>query len=187
MKKALILLNACLFFSCAAFAALPGVKQDSRKPIEVTADTLEVLQKENKAIFSGHVVAIQGGIRLKADKMTVHYRQSQDQETLAPVGGQDGIRRIEADSNVFLSTPEETASGAKGVYDVENRKIHLTGNVVLTREKNVLKGDQLTYNFDTAQSVLSGGVTSSASDTKSQGRVRALFVPEDKKKASPKP
>ena len=50
-----------------------GKKRDNHTPIEVTADTLEVEQEDSKAIFSGHVVAIQGDLRLTAEKMTVYY------------------------------------------------------------------------------------------------------------------
>jgi len=155
-------------------------------PIEVTSDTLEVFQQDNKAMFSGHVVAIQGDVRLKADTMTIYYRKqntpsahkTKAKETNSDATG--AIIRIDADGKVFLSTPEETASGDKGIYDVEHHVIHLNDNVMLTKGKNVLKGDRLTYNFDTQQSVLTGGDGTPMTATGKTGsqRVHALFVPE---------
>lgn len=183
---ALPLLACSLLLATAAQGAtnpLAGIQHDSHTPIEVTSDALEVIQPENKAVFSGHVVAIQGSIRLTSDTMTVHYRKPADgsDTAKATVGKSDAIQKIEADANVFLSTPQETASGAKGVYDVEHREITLDGNVVLTRDKNVLKGDHLVYKFDTGQSVLTGGAEDTKAGTGKQ-RVRALFVPDSNKK-----
>jgi len=174
----------------AAFAAKSplGGKHNNKAPVEVTSDTLEVLQQENKATFSGHVVAIQGKVRLTADKMTVYYTGAEDMKGKGAASGrkeeaaQGAVKKIEATGSVFLSTPQETASGASGLYDVLNQEIHLNGSVVLTRGKNVLKGDTLTYNFASGRSVVSG---LASGDAKAGGngreRVRALFVPESSK------
>jgi lipopolysaccharide export system protein LptA len=161
----------------AAFAASPaGMKYDNKTPIEVNADTLDVLQDKNQAIFSGHVVAIQGDIRLKADKMTVTYDKPKEGEEQKAQNQSSGIKKIDAVGGVFLSTPDETASGISGIYDVKNQEIHLKNNVVLTRGKNTLKGESLVYNFATGKSKISGDMTGDK-----KVRVRALFVPEGKK------
>jgi len=175
-----------LAFAKAEQNPLSGGKHDSRAPVEVTSDSLEVLQQENKAVFSGHVVAIQGEVRLKADKMTVYYAKPDDKtakksEKTNEKSPANAIDKIDADGNVFLSTAMETASGTKGIYDVKKQEINLIGGVVLTRGQNVLKGDNLTYNFGTGKSILSAG-TGSTPDGKGKERVRALFVPENNKK-----
>ena len=200
-----VLVLATLTGAMHAQAATPGTAPNpfgsakSKEPIEVTSDTLEVFQPENRAIFSGHVVAIQGDVRLKADQMTVFYNppkespagtqkgeQAPKQEKTAAAGSPDAVKKIEAKGGVFLSTPEETASGANGVYDVEHNMIVLNDNVVLTRGQNVLKGNQLTYNFTTGKSVLSSKDSEKAAGSsdpvpgKGKQRVRALFVPEEK-------
>lgn len=174
--------------ACAGANGLPVGKHNTRSPIEVTSDALEVMQEQSKATFTGHVVAVQGKVRLKADKMTVYYANAQDKKAAGekPAGKtrkngktpEAAIKKIEAEGSVFLSTPMETASGTRGVYDVEHQEIHLNDNVVLTRGKNVLKGNQLTYSFATARSKLSGGAETA--DGK-KGRVRALFIPENNK------
>ena len=177
---------ACIsLMSGGAYAADPADsgKHDSHTPIEVTSDTLEVFQEENRAVFSGHVVAIQESIRLKADKMNVYYRKTDEKPPKDKkrkrlkkrrVRKTGAIKKIDAEGGVFLSTPEETASGNKGTYDVEHHEIHLIENVVLTRGKNVLKGSELTYNFDTGKSKLTG-------EQGGKQRVHALFVPEKTK------
>lgn len=145
------------------------------KPVEVTSDALEVFQSENRAVFSGNVVAVQGDIKLKADKMNIHYRKAAEKTSQS-----QSIQKIEVEGNVFLATPEETASGASGLYDVDAHTITLNTNVVLTKGQNTLKGDHLVYNMETGKSVLNSGASGSETGGKPQ-RVKALFVPENKK------
>lgn len=148
---------------------------DSKQPIEISSDTLEVLQNEHKAIFSGNVMAKQGTISMQASRMTVHYQDnSGGKPSATDAMGAKGISRIEADGGAFFSSARETVRGDRAVYDVNQQQIRMDGNVVLTRDKNVLKGTQLTYNLKTGKSVLgSGGGAAGAGG----GRVKGLFVP----------
>lgn len=167
---------------------LTGHKNDA--PVEVTSDTLEVFQLENRAVFSGHVVAIQGDVRLKADQMTIYYNPPKEPEGGKPEvrkgagPAPDAVKKIDATGGVLLSTPEETASGENGTYDVEHNMIYLNNNVTLTRGQNVLRGTHLTYNFTTGRSVLTSADDQKAAGSaqpvpgKGKQRVRALFVPE---------
>ena len=165
---------------------MPAGKHDSKTPIDITSDTLDVLQEKNQAVFTGHVVAIQGEMRLKADKMTVYYSKPAADKTAdkskkaksAKDSPNNAIKKIDVDGNVFLSAPEETASGLTGNYDVEHQQIYLNNNVVLTKGKNVLKGEHLVYDLNTGKSKLIGGDNGAVDKN---GRVHALFVPEDKK------
>ena len=205
---AMVALSACYAHAKPQEGSImPGAGDKNRKkePIEVTSDTLEVFQQENRAVFSGHVVAIQGDTRLKADTMTIFYNPPKDQQA-GPDGKKnkptpkpeakpeekgavkppsDAVKKIDVKGSVFLSTPEETASGDNGTYDVENNMIFLNDNVVLTRGQNVLKGSHLTYNFSTGKSVLTsapGDKAAGSSDAvpgQGKQRVRALFVPEN--------
>lgn len=156
------------------FAAAPKLGS-SKAPIEINADNLQVFQEENKAIFTGKVVAIQDKMRLKSDKMTVYYHNPEEKKE----SQQDAIRKIEVDGNVFMTTPEETASGSKGIYDVEHDKFELMGQVVLTRGSNTLKGDHLVYDVKNNKSLMSTATGEDASGKKQ--RVRALFLPEEAK------
>lgn len=168
-------------------------KYDTKLPVEISADNLEVLQSENKAIFSGNVIAVQGKIRLKSDKMIVHYKQKDNtsgkQAKLAPSAatgteGMGAITLLEVEGNVFLATPEESAKGDKGDYQVPEKLLHLTGdNVTLTRGKNILRGTALEYNLETGRSLLTnkGAKVGGANG----GRVRGVFIPnseENKRK-----
>ena len=131
--------------------------------IEITADTLEVRQSENVAVFEGSVNAAQGELVLNADILTVYYRESE--------GGQGnlGVSRIDAEGNVVISSPDETAQGQRGTYDVEGGRIDLAGGVILSRGNNIVQGETLTMDLESGVSRVSGGST----------RVQGLFVPEE--------
>lgn len=154
---------------------------DSDQPIEITADSLEVMQQENQAVFAGNVVATQGGMKLTSDKMIVHYRNTQDKETNPDA---QSVSKIEVVGNVFLATPDESARSRTGLYDVDGNVISLHDQVVLTRGENVVKGAHLQYDLVTGKSQIVGaGVTvnpESVEQNGKKGRVRGLFVPQSK-------
>jgi lipopolysaccharide export system protein LptA len=145
---------------------------DTSQPIEITADSLEVRREEGLAVFTGNVDAVQGSMRLRADKLTVHYRPE------GKTGGamaQGAISQMDAEGSVFLSSPAETAQGERGVYNVDDRMVTMTGAVVLTRGENVVRGDRVVLNLVTGVSrVESAGTTSKGQ------RVKGLFVPQKK-------
>lgn len=162
------------FLLIGAPAMAQTAKLDSKQPIEIAADNLEVLQGESKAIFSGNVIAKQGAITMRAAQMTVYYESANNAQppAAAPAAGK-GIKRIESRGNVVFVTPEESAQGDTAIYNVKTDTIDLVGNVVLTREQNILKGATLNYNLGTGRSLLNGG----AAGKTTSGRVRGLFVP----------
>lgn len=170
MMKKLVFSGWCLLFSAFLIAATPFSGSNSKAPIDIEADSLEVIQPQKKAVFSGNVVAKQSGMTLKANKMTVYYSGTDTKS--------NSISKIDVEGNVFLATAKETARGAAGNYDVVRNFVTLTGGVVLTRDKNVLKGSTLEYDIKNGTSKLIGGVSATG---QSSGRVRGLFVPEDKK------
>jgi lipopolysaccharide export system protein LptA len=202
MKIKNLILGISIFslFAGQVFAAnnpADTSKYKSSGPIEISSDSLEIFQKENKAIFIGHVIAVQGDVRLKSEKMTILYKNTEKKDDKKakktessnnPISEKNSIEKIIAEEKVFLSTPEETASGASGIYDVVNHKIFLNDNVVLTRDKNVLKGDRLVYDFATGKSELNSLESRKPSDAgKPKQRVKAIFVPNKDSNKEPSP
>lgn len=153
----------------AAPAGAQSPQGDSAKPIEINADSLEVLEAEQVAIFRGNVDALQGDIRLKADELKVHYNRRQ----LGGGGISGAISRIDASGGVFISSPTETAQGDRGVYLVDRREITLTGKVVLTRGESVIRGQSLVMSMVTGRSRVEGDTAAGGG-----GRVHGIFMPE---------
>ncbi len=160
------------------------------QPIEITADALDVDQTGNTAIFQGNVNAVQGDVVMRSDNLTVYYANDEAKTPAAseaspssvvpttkaasdPLAstGQGKIRRMEVTGGVHVSSPSETASGDRGVYDVEADKITLTGNVILTRGENVLRGSKMLIDVASGKSVIQGGGGNT-------GRVKGVFLPK---------
>ena len=148
-------------------------KYDKNLPIEITADSLEVLQNEKIAIFSGSVDAKQGEILLKADMLKVYYSSSKLDEN-------QSVSKIFAEGNVFFSTNVETAKSKKGEYDVDQGIITLSGSVKLTQGKNILRGTMLKIDLKTGKNTMIGA-NKPSSKTSQDGRVKGLFVPKKRK------
>ena len=164
---AIALLAAVSTIGASAFGQLElGGGHDANQPIEITADSLEVQQENQLAIFRGTVDAVQGEMNLRADVLVVHYRPRED--------NQNSISLIEAEGNVFVSSPNEMAQGDRGTYHVDAQRVELDGSVVLTQGENVIRGDHLELNLATGQSKMA----SAASADGSKQRVKAIFVPE---------
>ncbi|MBR72019.1 MAG: lipopolysaccharide transport periplasmic protein LptA [Rhodospirillaceae bacterium] len=177
MRTIYFVLNFFIFslvLSIPAYAdsKLNKNQHDSTLPIEVVADTLEVKQGENKAIFSGNVEVVQGDMILNAAKLVVHYRENSKNPE------QPGISLIDASGDVFVTSPRETASGNTGIYNVDKKTIILVGNVVLTQNENVIQGEHLHMNLETGESRVSKGKKQKGKEN----RVRGLFIPENKEK-----
>jgi lipopolysaccharide export system protein LptA len=153
-------------------ARAQSFQHDSTLPIEITADRLDVVQDEQVAIFMGNVDAVQGDLVLTSDELRVYYRDSGDAAGLTA----GSIRRIEATGNVFITSPEETAQGEFGVYDVDGALLSLEGSVVLTRDENVVRGERLDIDLASGRSQMFAAVPSTAGGTANQ-RVKAVFVP----------
>jgi lipopolysaccharide export system protein LptA len=169
-------ITAAMFAVQASAAVDVGINHDSSKPVEITADSLEVLQGENKAIFTGEVQAKQGDLDIRSEKMTVYYKKGDKKQK----GDASKISRVEIDRNVFISTKKETAKGDKGIYDVDTAIITLEGNVTLTSLKNIVKGQKLVYNIKTGQSKIISGSGNSNNNGGKKERVRGVFVPGGK-------
>ncbi len=151
-----------------------GQRHDVNKPIEFSADRLQVEKEGRIASFEGHVKAIQGDLSLSADVVRVFFKPSKtgeesSEEKLA------GVSRIDANGNVVLASPTETAKGDWGVYDVDRRIITLGGTVELTRGDTVILGNRLELDLETGRS----RIESVPLDGQPE-RVRGTFKPAPK-------
>lgn len=173
------LLLACLL------AAMPAAAQqqtqearqeagDQDEPVEIISDSLQVDQERQLATFTGNVDAVQGDLRLRADKLLVYYEEGGG--SAGQQGGDQGIRRLEAVGNVFLTRPGETAKGDRGTYQPATGEVTMDGNVVLTRGQNVIRGARLVSNRRSGQSTVFAAQPGAGG--KPEQRVRALFRSE---------
>jgi lipopolysaccharide export system protein LptA len=143
---------------------------DSKQPIDIESDQLEVDDKRHMAIFSGNVSATQGDNNLKAPRLEVFYDTKGQTATgkagsavkaasgpTDPItGGQ--IKRIHAMGGKVVVTStkdQQEAIGDDAEYDVKAQQITMTGKeVVLAQGLSKVKGTKLVIDLKTGQAKL---------------------------------
>jgi lipopolysaccharide export system protein LptA len=151
---------------------LPG--SNSKDPINIDAAKLDYYDKEQKLVYTGNVVAVQGESCLLAPVLTI-FLMPKDQVNSAgtPSSTNNQVRRMEAAGPVTLTQKDQIGTGDSGLYVKADNKVYLNGNVTLTQGPNVTKGDKLVYDLNTSQAVVSGNV-------------RSLFVPSNNEETGSK-
>lgn len=128
------------FLSCMPFlaqaqgaqVAFGNTEQNSRLPVEVTADNLNVNQENGTAIFTGNVLIGQGEMRLSAPRVLVVYKQDQS-----------GIEELQATGGVTLISGEDAAEARQADYNIDSGLIEMEGDVLLVQGVNALTGDKM--------------------------------------------
>ncbi|MDP4021255.1 LptA/OstA family protein [Methylobacterium sp. NEAU 140] len=161
-----------------------------KEPIKIDADRLDVFDRENRAVFAGNVVAVQGESTIRCSTMTVHYKRGKDSSAgkgkadadasdaqAAPSQrnpAENGIQKVECAGPVTVVQKDQVATGDHAVFDQDAKRIVLTGNVVLSQCQNVTRGQRLVYDMNSGRANM---------DPVAGGRVSALFVPGEKAEA----
>lgn len=158
-------------------AKAPGALGASNLPLDISSDNSEQFQQEHRAVWWGNVEAIQGTSRMRTPRLTAFFAP---RDTAGPKAANAGVgadvgqvERVEAEGPVYYVTPTQRAKGDHATYLAESDTITLTGNVVLTQDKNVAVGDKLVIEQKTGHSTL----TSNPGKAGNQQRVRAVLYP----------
>lgn len=130
------------------------------KPVDVTATTLEVRDKDKKATFIGNVLVTQADTTMKSKTLDVYYDQDGDPATAkAPGPSGQQIRKMEARGGVTIAQKGQTATGETGVFDMRTNIVTLVGGVTVTQGPQTIKGDHLSVDLTTNVSRVEGGVS----------------------------
>ena len=206
-KRAALVLTAVALLSlpCGAMAQTPisgfgGMSgANSKKPIDIESDRLEVDDQKHIAIFTGNVLAVQGDYNLRSQRLEVTYDKapdadSQGSQQASKVAKPSPVKAANAGANaptdplssgqikfvhalggkvvVTSKVDEQEATGDDVVYDVKAQKIVMTGKeVILTQKRNVVKGKQIEIDLATGRATV----------IPENGRVRAVLVQDDAK------
>ena len=108
-------------------------------PIAVAADESEFQKNESRVVLEGSVAITQGVLTLFADEVTVNYHSGDTRDK----GTQGTITSLVAKGTVKFECEGDRAHGCVAVYDVSQHHIKLTGDVLLVRDNNILKGETL--------------------------------------------
>jgi lipopolysaccharide export system protein LptA len=158
--------------------ALQGFGTNKDQPVQIEAASLEVRDKDKMAVFTGNVVVTQGDTVMKCKELKVYYDQDEGKAgakanpkagTMKAAkpgpGGRQSIRKLEALGGVIVTTKDQTATGAKGVFEMKTNTVTLSGGVVIAQGKNVLRGERLVVDLTTNFAKVEAG----------SGRVQGVF------------
>lgn len=134
----------------------------SSQNVNIEADSMEVLEAEKKAIFTGNVNAERTGTTLTSDRMVVTYKDV----PLSDGSKRTDVSLIDAKGNVEIKTARQVITGEHAVLDVASDLLTVTGNVVVTEGSTVIRGSTLKANLKAKTSSMTGG------------RVKGSFVPD---------
>lgn len=160
-------------------SAQSGFGTSSKEPIQIDADSLDVFDQEQRAVYKGNVIVKQGETTMKAAKVTVYYdrRGGQAMSAAAAAAPADGdnnnttLKKVDAEGGVTILSRDQVATGDRGIYDRTTDIVTLTGNVTLSKGENVTRGQRLVYNVGTGIATMEAGSAG--------GRVSSSFTPND--------
>lgn len=151
-------------------SALKGHNSDAA--VDWSAERIEVQDQQGKAILTGNVVARQGEMTLTASRIIAAYTKKPSTH----------VDRLDASGGVVVKGPGETARGAFGIYDLNQKLITLVGAVTLTRCDSTVSGARLIYDLNSGRAVMDGGGTRGSANP--GGRVTGSFTVTQQRNAA---
>lgn len=149
----------------------PQIVLTSSKNETLTTHTMmEYWDLEKKAIAKYPVTIIRDKDVIKGDHLTAYF--TEDPETK-----KSQLSRADLLGHVDIVTPTQTAIGDKGVYTPLENLAVLEGNVTLTQDGNVLKGQWCQANLETGHNILRNSLPGVE---KGEQPVYALLMPKSK-------
>ena len=126
----------------------------------VASDSFEGDFQTKVGTYIGNVIVTQADCKLRADRIIAEASTGKD------------INRLTANGNVVFNSSSGTAVGDHGVYELGPKTITLTGKVVLTKGKDVMRGTLLVVDLNT-------GIAHLTAKGMQGGRVQATLPPAD--------
>ena len=155
---------------CASTPAL-ALRTDREQPIRVSADTVDVNQKSGVSKYSGHVVLVQGTLRIEATEVIVYFREGEIERVAAK--GKPLTLRQRLDGQEL----EVVASARRLEYYAQEQRMALFKRVSFRQGQDEFNSEVLHYNMLTTQ------LTAEA--PQNPERVHSVIHPKKKDAAKP--
>lgn len=161
-----------------AIAVVTGkhLKLVTPKDVVTARDSLEWYDNKLVAVARGDALAVRDAKRLAGDVLVA--------QIVKPPDGPSRISRIDAQGHVVVTTINEIARGATGVYNVDTGIATLGGGVTITRGDNELRGQ---YGVVDLNNNVSRLLSSPPGDLTRRAPVQGLIIPRGTTKAPAKP
>lgn len=137
--KAFIFLLTLLFsVNCWALST------DKDQPVSIEADSVDIDETRETAIYNGNVILVQGSINLKAGKVIVYNFQS-DNARIVATGNQVNFSQKQDKSPDLVK-----GRANKAEYGINSARLELTGKASLVKGKNTFRNDKIIYDREKA-------------------------------------
>jgi lipopolysaccharide export system protein LptA len=180
-----------------------ALKLTTATDVVTARDSLEWYDAKQVAVARGDAVAVRDTKRIRADVLTAHMindkpkpAESKPETNPAkaaavaantkpgtaagPLGGNDEgsrISRVDAQGNVLVSTETDVGRGDYGVYNADSGIATLLGNVTVTRGANAIRGQYAVMDLNNN---ISRMMTAPATPGTEPARVEGVFVRQDR-------
>ncbi len=136
-------------------AAAQGLDLSQGGPVDITAENgIEWRQNEQVVLARGNARALRDGTTVEAQRLLARYRPAAAAGAVAPaqpgetpLSGGNEIWRMEAEGSVRIFTATDTATGDRGVYDMDQAVLVMTGRNLsyVTPQQTINARDSLEY------------------------------------------
>jgi lipopolysaccharide export system protein LptA len=162
--------------------AAAQLAQNSSGPIDLSANSLELIDTQHLAVWRGDVDAIRGPDRLRSDVLNIYFSGKPGQEAAsassggaAPGRNWGKVDHMVAEGHVFFVSPTQNARSDHAVYELAPDTITMTGDVIVEQGESVIHGQRLVIDVKSGHATMA-----SAAETKTpSGRVRGIFYPNE--------
>jgi lipopolysaccharide export system protein LptA len=140
--------------------ALAETKQKPRveksQPIQIVSNRLEAYNEKRMVVFTGNAVATQGGRTIRADRLTLYYKENGKTagRSTAETEGTGDLERVEAKGRVTITEGERVVTGEEALFEQDVQKITMNGSAVLREGANIVRGDRIVVFLDENRGVV---------------------------------
>ena len=193
LKKAEVA-EAAAETGAAAGLGFASFKTDPSAPVDIEADKLAVDDGKKQAVFYGDVRAVQGDFVIRTSELHATYSGEAGLASVSvPTGGDKSktpaqLTKIEAKGKVIVTSKQnQQVTGDWAIFDMKSNTVVVGGKeVILTQDKNIVRGNKLLIDMTTGQSRViteNGGVAGAAGGAK-PGRASVIFYPQERQKGT---
>lgn len=139
-RDKLLLLLLIVFLSPAGWA----LSTDKDQPVTIEADSVDIDEAKETAIYKGNVILVQGSLNLRASRVVVYNFQS-DNALIVATGQQVQFSQKPDDSEQLIK-----GRANKAEYGINSARLELTGKASLVKGKNTFRNDRIIYDREKA-------------------------------------
>ena len=160
LKQLFIILVISYFASTQSISSESIKSLFSNSALNIESSSLEIIDSEKKAIFTGQVRISHDSTLLATDNLTLLY--SFDDAT-----GDIQVQKITCKGNVLIEYENQVITSAYAVYDAESSQLVFSEEVLISRDEgNAIKADKVSIDLNTMRIKMN-----------SKSRVKAFITP----------